>query len=108
MGLAFGLAYFLVNRRMSEKERAVVASRRAIAGPNFEWLLIFLGLTWFLSITFRRQVRWQLVLPERLATWTQWDHLEWSAIFFAVVCGLGAAYYFVNRSRSIAAAPGTR
>jgi hypothetical protein len=103
MGLAFGLAYFFVNRRMSEKERAVVASRRAIAGPNFEWLLIFLGLTWFLSITFRRQVRWQLVLPERLATWTQWDHLEWSAILFAVVCALGTAYYFVNRPRPIAA-----
>jgi hypothetical protein len=112
MGLAFGLAYFFVNRRMSEKERAVVASRRAIAGPNFEWLLIFLGLTWSLSIFFRFEVpwflpvvdwAWHLALPERVAEWLQRDHLEWSAIFFAVVCAFGAAYYFVNRCQPIAA-----
>jgi hypothetical protein len=109
MGVAFGLAYFLVNRPMSGAERAVIASRRAIAGPNFEWLLIFLGLTWLLSITFRLAVPWHLPFPERLAELLHRDHLEWSAFFFAVVCAFGAAYYFANRSTPIdAPAPGNR
>jgi hypothetical protein len=29
------------------------------------------------------------------------DHLEWSAFFFAIVCALGAAYYFDQRWRPI-------
>jgi hypothetical protein len=103
MGIAFGLAYFLVNRPMSDRERAVVASRRSTAGPNFEWLLIFLGLAWLLSITFRIAVPWNLPLPERLAHLMNRDHLhlEWSAFFFAVVCAFGAAYYFANRSTPV-------
>jgi hypothetical protein len=98
MGLAFGLAYFLVNRPMSDQERAVVASRRATAGPNFEWLLIFLGLTWLLSTVFRFQVPWQLPLPGWLAVGTRAD-VEWSAIFCAVVCAWAAAYYIIYRPR---------
>ncbi|HXY37883.1 MAG TPA: hypothetical protein VEI07_26890 [Planctomycetaceae bacterium] len=95
MGLAFGLAYFLVNRRMSDREQAVIASRRAIAGPNFEWLLTFLGLTWLLSIIFRFEVPWILNAPGGI-------RLNWSSLFFAVVIAFGALYYFVNRSKPIA------
>jgi hypothetical protein len=102
MGVAFGLAYFLVNRPMSEAERAAVASRRSIAGPNFEWLLTFLGLAWLLSITFRHAVPWHLPFPAALAERVHRDHLEWSSFFFAVVCAFGAAYYFANRSTPIA------
>jgi hypothetical protein len=98
MGLAFGLAYFVVNRPMADKERAVVASRRATAGPNFEWLMIFLGLTWLLSTVFRLEVPWQLPLPGWLAVWIR-PQVEWSAIFFAIVCAWGAAYYIVYRQR---------
>ncbi|HEV8071274.1 MAG TPA: hypothetical protein VGP76_26405 [Planctomycetaceae bacterium] len=97
MGLAFGLAYFLVNRPMSDVERAKVASRRSIAGPNFEWLLIFLGLTWLLSIIFRLEVNWRLPLTPWLAVRLHRDYLEWSAFFFTVVCALGTAYYLANR-----------
>jgi hypothetical protein len=43
-GLGLGVAYFLVNRPMSAAERALVATRRAVSGPNFEWLLIYAGL----------------------------------------------------------------
>jgi hypothetical protein len=75
MGVAFGVAYFLVNRPMSERERAAVESRRAIAGPNFEWLLIFLGLTWLLSIVFRIEVPWHIPLTPRLAELLNRDHL---------------------------------
>ncbi len=105
MGLAFGVAYFLVNRPMSEVERAIVASRRAVAGPNFEWLLIFLGLAWLLSIIFRIAVPWSIPLSGRLAEWLHRDRLEWSSFFFAVVFALGAAYYFDQRPRPIDAPP---
>ncbi len=102
MGLAFGLAYFLVNRPMAERERAIVASRRSVAGPNFEWLLIFLGLTWLLSTVFRLEVPWLIRFPQTLADhFAHWKYLEWSSYFFAVVCSFAAAYYFVYRKRPI-------
>ena len=44
IGLAFGIAYFLVNGRMSEGEHAVVRARRSNAGPNLEWLAVYLLL----------------------------------------------------------------
>jgi hypothetical protein len=44
IGLAYGLAYFLVNRRMSEPELAIVRTRRSIARPSLEWLVVYLGL----------------------------------------------------------------
>lgn len=44
MGIALGLAYFLVNRPMSDAERARFESRHSIAGPNLEWLIVFLAL----------------------------------------------------------------
>jgi hypothetical protein len=108
MGLAFGLAYFLVNRRMSDRERTFVASQRALAGPNFEWLLVFLGLTGFLSIIFRLEVPWRLSLPEWLAASIHRDYLEWSAVFFAIVYVLGALYYFGNRGTPVDASPQRR
>ena len=52
IGIAFGVAYFLVNRPMSDRERAVVAAHRAVEGPNFEWLLVFLGLACYLDLFF--------------------------------------------------------
>ena len=102
MGFAFGMAYFLVNRPMSERERAIVASRRSVAGPNFEWLLIFLGLTWLLSTVFRLEVPWLIRFPQTLADhFAHWKYLEWSSFFFAVVSVFAAAYYFVYRKRPI-------
>jgi hypothetical protein len=83
IGIAYGIAYFLVNRRMSDAERAVVASRRAIAGPNFEWLLVYFGLASYLS----------LFLGFRME--------GWGPIYFAVVILFGAAYYFMNRGTPV-------
>jgi hypothetical protein len=83
IGIAYGIAYFLVNRRMSDAERAVVASRRATAGPNFEWLLIYFGLTSYLS----------LFLAYRME--------GWGRIYFAIAILFGAAYYLANRGTSV-------
>lgn len=43
IGLAYGIAYFLVNRPM-DQERAAIEAQRPLEGPNFEWLLVFCGL----------------------------------------------------------------
>jgi hypothetical protein len=80
IGIAYGIAYFLVNRRMSDQERAIVASRREVEGPNFEWLLIFLGLTVFVAYFFRF----------RLNGW-------WGTLEFALVLATGMAYYLKSR-----------
>ncbi|MCI0492335.1 MAG: hypothetical protein L0Z07_05305 [Planctomycetes bacterium] len=42
IGIAYGLAWFLVNRGMSDEEQALFKARRSIAGPNLEWLFVFL------------------------------------------------------------------
>jgi hypothetical protein len=79
IGVAYGVAYALVNREMSGGERAALASRRSIAGPNFEWLLVFLGLAWLLG---------RLLRP----------HLGgWGDLYVGVVLLSGAAYYLRNR-----------
>ena len=57
----------------------LVASRRAIAGPNFEWLLVYLGLASLLSLFLRNQMG------------------GWGNIDFSIVILFGVAYYFVNR-----------
>jgi hypothetical protein len=82
IGIAYGIAYFVANRPMSERERTIIKSRRALEGPNFEWLLVFLGLASYLY----------LFLAFRLHGWAE--------IYFSVIFAMGAAYYMVNRGSS--------
>jgi hypothetical protein len=89
IGIAYGLAYALVNREMSEDERSALAARPAIAGPNFEWFLVFLGLTWGLSLLFRRNLG------------------GWGNLYFAVIQLFGAAYYLRTRRLARPAADGS-
>ncbi len=49
IGIAYGIAYFLVNREMGARERAEITSRPSIVGPNFEWLLVYCGLAGLLD-----------------------------------------------------------
>ncbi len=49
IGFAFGIAYYLVNRPMSEREAGRVAQRQALSCPNFEWLLVFCGLAAYMT-----------------------------------------------------------
>jgi hypothetical protein len=87
MGVAYGIAYFLVNRRMSDAERSIVASRPAISGPNFEWLLIFSGLAAVLSLYARGLTGWP--------------------IYFGVVILFAALYYFRYRKSPVDELPTT-
>jgi hypothetical protein len=82
IGVAYGIAYFLVNRRMSDRERAVVAKRRSLEGPNFEWLLVSFGLSSFAY----------LFLANRLH--------GWGGVYFSVVIALGSVYYLAHGGRS--------
>lgn len=82
IGVALGIAYYLVNRRMSPREQAEVAKTRALSGPNFEWLLTYLGLAWFLSLYLRYSMG------------------GWGALYFAVVMIFAAAYYRRYRTTS--------
>ncbi|MEX2288654.1 MAG: hypothetical protein WD648_16280 [Planctomycetaceae bacterium] len=79
IGIAYGIAYFLVNRQMSDPERKMLNSRRAIAGPNFEWLLVFCGLT----ALFDTFLRYQLA--------------GWGPYYFSIVIIFGVAYYLKYR-----------
>jgi hypothetical protein len=89
IGIAYGIAYYLVNRRMTDDERSELAARWAIPGPNFEWVLIFLGLTWVLSLYAR-------------PTFAGWGNLV-----FSIVMLFGAVYYLLGR-RSAANAASSR
>jgi hypothetical protein len=79
IGLAYGVAYFLVNRKMSEREMSIVSARPQIAGRSFEWMLVYSGLGFFVS----------LYLRETMGGWGSW--------YFAIVLAFGAIYYFKNR-----------
>jgi hypothetical protein len=87
IGIAYGIAYFLVNRKMTDGERAVVAERRSLEGPNFEWILVYFGLTSFAY----------LFLANRLHGWGE--------IYFSVVIALGAVYYLARGGRGWLAVP---
>jgi hypothetical protein len=88
IGVAYGIAYFLVNRRMSDTERSTAASRRAIAGPNFEWLLIYSGLV--------------SVLCLYAGALTGWP------VYFGVVILFAAVYYFRYRKSPVDELPSNR
>jgi hypothetical protein len=92
IGFAYGIAYFLVNRRMSERERAIVEERRSLAGPNFEWLLVYFGLTAFLAFFLQNQM------------------VYWGKYYFSIAILFGAGYYFSRRGKPLKEAgeqPGT-
>jgi hypothetical protein len=94
IGIAYGIAYFLVNRRMSDKERAVFESRRTTAGAEFEWLLVYLGLASWLSLWLRPQINaYALGLFMPPPTDARAQIVSWGNVYFAIVLAFGAAYY---------------
>lgn len=83
IGIAYGIAYFLVNREMGGRERAELASRRSIAGPNLEWLFVYSGLACLLFYLMGSQFG------------------GWGRVYLGVVLATGIAYVLINR-RSVA------
>ena len=82
IGVAYGIAYFLVNRRMSEQEIARRNTRLAGDAGSGEWLAVYLGLVLVLGY---------FILEE----------LEgWGLAYLAVAAAFGVVYYLRSRSRS--------
>ncbi|MGD9645174.1 MAG: hypothetical protein AB7U73_05635 [Pirellulales bacterium] len=78
IGIAYGVAFFLVNRPMRTAEREALRARRSLNVPSFEWLAVYLGLTAL------------LILPAFFeAHWT-------SELLLAAVALFGIAYYWRN------------
>jgi hypothetical protein len=66
IGIAYGLAWFLVNRRMTQNEFTQVSQRTVSAG-SFEWFLIFCGLTAFAGALMQFQMAgWSVILVPML------------------------------------------
>jgi len=79
IGFAFGIAYFLANRPVSPREQALIESRPPVAGRSFEWMLIYSGLTFFVSLYTR----------DLMGGWGSW--------YFSIVLAFGMIFYFKNR-----------
>ena len=83
IGIALGIAYFLVNRRMSESEQAEFASRRSLSGPSFEWLGVWCGLAAYAGLFLREQTE------------------NWSAWYLTCLIVFAVVYYFANRGKQV-------
>ena len=79
IGVAYGVAYFLVNNRMGDDEQSIVRARRSIAGPNREWLAVYLGLTSLFGF---------LLLSGGL----------WGRVYWGTAAAFGVAYYLSRRT----------
>lgn len=55
IGFALGIAYYLVNRPMSNEEAAELQSRPSLMAPTFEWFVVFSGLMAYSSLFLRGQ-----------------------------------------------------
>lgn len=55
IGFALGIAYYLVNRPMSNEEAAKLQSRPSLMAPTFEWFVVFSGLLVYSSLFLRGQ-----------------------------------------------------
>ena len=76
IGVAYGLAYFLVNREPSGDEPAKLPS---VAGSSFERLLLYCGLAWLLALFLGPQMG------------------GWGNLFFTVALLSGAISFLLNR-----------
>jgi hypothetical protein len=83
IGIAYGIAYYFVNREMLDKESATLTSRRSIAETKFERLLVYLGLAWLSSLFLRPALG------------------GWGNLYFSVVMLFGAAYCFLSRLATV-------
>jgi MFS family permease len=80
MGIAYGLAYYLVNRRMPLEEGALQGRGLANGQLNLEWLAVYLGLLSAAGFLF----------IEVLHGW-------WGALYFGLAGAFGVGYYLLRR-----------
>lgn len=85
IGVAYGIAFYLVNRRMSAEEKAVTEATSGNRRPYLVWFASFvlmLALGWFM--------RNQLQRPSLVRSGMLWANI--GNIYFGIVVAYGAAY----------------
>lgn len=78
IGIAYGVAYFLVNRPLTDGERQQLLARKSIMGPNLQWLVVYLMLCGVGG----------LLLVQ--AGW-------WGLMYLPIAMLFGVAYYFLRK-----------
>jgi hypothetical protein len=105
IGIAYGIAYFLVNRPMSDREKAEVMARRSLQGPNFEWLLVYTSLAYLVNMLVGFQMgggRSTAGLQSLFSGSQPADvarRVSWAPWYFTVALTFGLLYYLWNRRK---------
>lgn len=88
IGIAYGVAYFLVNRRMSDREQEQIRQRRSLSPASFEWVLVYCWLAAYLHLFLQTQILFPI----------------WSHLYCAVALLFGMLYYHRQRGAADVAA----
>ncbi len=89
IGVAYGLAYFLVNRRRAEPERAAREVPAGNASPNLERFGLYLGLLLGLGLSIRSGLKgWANIY---LGNESFWSAVLWKVIGPLLILGFAAA-----------------
>ena len=83
IGIAYGLAYCLVNRRMSNEEIARQGRGLANGKINLEWLIVYILLLLAFGLFFVPALRGR-----------------WGILYFCLGGAFGIAYYLLNRGKA--------
>lgn len=94
IGLAYGLAYFLVNRRLSEKERASQEGVLSNEYPNLERLGAYTGLVIGLGLSIKNGLRgWANIY---IGNEDRWEGILWNIIAPAMLLTLAALIAWIR------------
>jgi hypothetical protein len=100
IGIAYGVAYYLANRKWGPEEQAAAAASLVNRSPNLERLGAYLGLLLGLGLSIRNGMKgWANIY---LANENYWNHLLWVTIGpMLLVCLVGLLIWI--RARPVSA-----
>ncbi|HQO33782.1 MAG TPA: hypothetical protein PLG59_03920 [bacterium] len=97
IGIAYGIAYFLVNRRMSEEE---IAARPVNPYPNIERFAAYVGLVWGLGRSIQYGIKGWINIYIGHEYEDYWEVLLYKIFTpLIIVCLIGLALYIYKKRR---------
>jgi hypothetical protein len=101
IGIAYGIAFYVVNRRMSPKEEELLESGLARRGSGFDWLAAYLMLLAIFS----------LLMAGELRGWSGWfvkgEYRTWYGyLYIGMLAVFGINYYIINLRQPLKAPTG--
>jgi len=94
IGIAYGVAYYLVNRRMSDEERAAAGTSLNNAHPNLERFAAYFGLLLGLGLSIKNGLKgWANIY---LGNEVHWNTILWQIIGPLLVVGIIALILLVR------------